>query len=63
MHLLVLVEGCFLILFSLDCWTAVIALNDSSVGVDGLGGVDWYSTAAHEMHHRRPDKNFVPWHP
>mgnify|MGYP002803430424 CR=1 FL=1 len=22
-------------------------------------GVDWYSTAAHEMHHRRPDKNFA----
>ena len=21
-------------------------------------GVDWYSTGAHEMHHRRPDKNF-----
>lgn len=22
-------------------------------------GVDWYSTGAHEMHHRRPDKNFA----
>mmetsp|Transcript_70814 Transcript_70814/g.166190 ORF Transcript_70814/g.166190 Transcript_70814/m.166190 type:complete len:269 (+) Transcript_70814:69-875(+) len=21
-------------------------------------GVDWYSTGSHEMHHRRPDKNF-----
>lgn len=24
-----------------------------------MQGVDWYSTAAHEMHHRRPDKNFA----
>ena len=26
---------------------------------DDMEGVDWYSTAAHEMHHRRPDKNFA----
>lgn len=25
----------------------------------GPRGIDWYSTGAHEMHHRRPDKNFA----